>query len=142
VFAPLYLALKQRGVNFHFLSRVTQLRVMPGRPVIDRIELTRQATVTSGPEHYEPIVLRGDWWCWPSTPDRAQLTDLGVTPETLIRDRDFDEIVLAIPLAALAEICVELAAANPRFKVMLERGETVSTKALQVWLTRPIDELS
>ena len=141
VFSPLYLALKQRGVNFHFFSRVTQLRVMPGRPVIDGIELTRLATVTSGPEQYDPIDLRGNWWCWPSTPDRTQLTDVGVTPETLIRDRDFDEIVLAIPLAALGEICGELAAANPRFKVMLERGETVSTKALQLWLTRPVDEL-
>ena len=42
VFAPLYLALRQRGVRFHFFSEVTSLRLMPGRPVVDAIELTRR----------------------------------------------------------------------------------------------------
>ena len=55
--------------------------------------------------------------------------------------RDFDDVVLAIPLGALSEICGELAEADPRFKVMLQRGETVATKGLQLWLTRTIDEL-
>lgn len=141
VFAPLYLALRQRGVNFQFLSRVMRLRVAPGRPVIDGIELRRHATVTGGADQYEPIELNGDWWCWPSAPDRTQLTDLGPRSETLVRGRDFDEVVLAIPLGALGEICHELADANARFKIMLERGETVSTKALQLWLTRTVGEL-
>ena len=35
VFAPLYLALKRRGVKFHFFSEITKLRLMPGRPVVD-----------------------------------------------------------------------------------------------------------
>lgn len=141
VFAPLYLALRQRGVKFRFFSDVTRLRLAPGRPIVDGIDLRHHAAVVAGPDGYEPLELRGDWWCWPSAPDRTQLTDLGMTQERLLRGRDFDEIVLAIPLGALREICGELADANPRFKVMLERGATVSTKALQLWLTRPIDEL-
>ena len=76
VFAPLYLALRQRGVKFHFFSRVTRLRLMPGRPVVEAIELTREATVAAGAGGYEPIERIGDWWCWPAAPYRAQLTDL------------------------------------------------------------------
>jgi hypothetical protein len=141
VFAPLYMALKQRGVKFHFFSRVTRLRLMPGRPVIDGIELTRQATVGAGADAYEPIERIGNWWCWPAEPHRSQLTDDQPAPQTLVHGADFDEVVLGIPLGGLGEICGELAAANPRFKLMLDRGETVRTKALQLWLTKPIKEL-
>ena len=106
VFAPLYLALRQRGVQFHFFSRVTRL-APAARPVdVDGIELSREATVgrrrgcdtnrSSG---------SATWWCWPAAPDRAQLTDL--TPEGRDPDpgRDFDDVVLAIPVGALSEIC-------------------------------------
>ena len=141
VFAPLYLALIRRGVKFHFFSEVTKLRLMPGRPVVDAIELTRRAVAASGPDRYDPIERIGDWWCWPADPYRAQLTDEPPTRQTLVRGSDFNEVVLAIPLGGLEEICGELSGVNPRFKLMLERGETVRTKALQLWLTRPIDEL-
>ena len=141
VFAPLYLALTQRGVKFHFFSDVTRLRLMPGRPVIDRIELTRLASVGAGADGYEPIERIGDWWCWPAAPDRAQLSDLAPQAETLNRGADFDDVVLAIPVGALSEICGELADANQRFSLMLDRAGTVRTKGLQLWLTRTIDEL-
>ena len=141
VFAPLYLALRQRGVKFHFFSRVTRLHLLPGRPVVDGIELTRDATVRAGADGYEPIERIGGWWCWPAAPDRAQLTDLTPKAETLTRGTDFDDVVLAIPVAGLGEICRELADANPRFSVMLDRGETVRTKSMQLWLTKTIEQL-
>ncbi|HET7047391.1 MAG TPA: FAD-dependent oxidoreductase [Solirubrobacteraceae bacterium] len=141
VFAPLYLALARRGVRFHFFSEVTKLRLMPGRPVVDAIELTRRAMAASGTDAYDPIERIGEWWCWPADPYLAQLTDDPPTHETLVRGSDFDDVVLAIPLGGLEDICGELAGANPRFKLMLDRGETVRTKALQLWLTKPIDEL-
>jgi uncharacterized protein with NAD-binding domain and iron-sulfur cluster len=141
VFAPLFLALRTRGVRFRFFSEVTSLRLMPGRPVIDVVELTRTATVTAGDDRYEPIERIDEWWCWPATPDRSQLSDLSGTPEAIHRGTDFDEVVLAIPVGALPDICGELADADPRFKQMLDRSETVSTKGLQLWLTRTIDEL-
>ena len=141
VFAPMYLALRQRGVKFQFFSEVNGLRLMPGRPTVDAIELTRRATVAAGPAEYQPLERIGEWWCWPAEPDRRQLTRDPPVLKTLIRGSDFDEVVLAIPLGGLGEICGELAAANPRFKLMLDRGETVRTKALQLWLTKPIEEL-
>ncbi len=50
VFAPLYLGLKQRGVKFNFFSRVSRLRLMPGKPIVDAIELVREANVIAGAE--------------------------------------------------------------------------------------------
>ena len=141
VFSPLYLALRRRGVSFRFFSQVTGLRLMPGRPVIDAIELTRRATIAGGPDGYDPIERIGDWWCWPAAPYRAQLIDHRPHAETLVRGADFDDVVLAIPVAALTEICGELAEADPRFSTMLSRAETVRTKGLQLWLTKTIDEL-
>jgi uncharacterized protein with NAD-binding domain and iron-sulfur cluster len=141
VFAPLYLALRRRGVKFNFFSEVTKLRLVPGRPLVDAIELTRRAVVAAGPDAYDPIERISEWWCWPADPHRSQLTDDPPTRQTLVRGSDFDDVVLAIPVGGLEEICGELAAANPRFKLMLDRGETVRTKALQLWLTKPIDEL-
>ena len=35
VFSPMYLALRRRGVRFEFFTRVTHLRLMPGRPAVD-----------------------------------------------------------------------------------------------------------
>ena len=49
--------------------------------------------------------------------------------------------MLAIPVGALDDICSELAQANRRFKQMLDGAHTVRTRALQVWLTRPLGEL-
>jgi uncharacterized protein with NAD-binding domain and iron-sulfur cluster len=141
VFAPLYLALKQRGVRFQFFSRTTRLRLMPGRPVIDAIELIREATVRAGAHAYEPIERIADWWCWPAAPYRDQLSDGAPRDETLRRGSEFDEVVLAIPVGALSGICGDLTRADPRFKRMVDGAETVRTKAFQVWLTRPIDEL-
>jgi uncharacterized protein with NAD-binding domain and iron-sulfur cluster len=141
VFAPLYLALRKRGVKFQFFSEVTALRLTPGRPVIDAIELTRKATVTGGPDRYEPIEQIGQWWCWPAEPDRAQLEELSPTALTIRRSMDFDEVVLAIPVGALPDICGELADTDLRFRLMLDRAETVRTKCLQLWLTKTIDDL-
>ena len=141
VFAPLYLALKQRGVRFQFFSRVTQLRLMPGLPIVDAVELIREATVPAGADEYDPIERIGDWWCWPAAPYEDQLGRFEPRAEKLNRGVDFDEVVLAIPVGALNDLCGELGQANPRFRHMLERAETVRTKAFQVWLTKPISEL-
>ncbi len=107
VFSPLYLALRRRGVRFEFFSRVTHLGLMPGRPVVDRIELVREATVRGGADRYDPIERIGEWWCWPSAPYREQLSDLEPVGARLRRGADFDEVVLGIPVGALGPICAE-----------------------------------
>jgi uncharacterized protein with NAD-binding domain and iron-sulfur cluster len=141
VFAPMYLALARRGVRFRFFSRVTRLRLMPGRPVVDAIDLEREAAVRGGADAYDPLQRLGAWWCWPSAPAAAQLIDRTPVSEELRRGVEFDEVVLAIPVGALGPICGELADADPRFGQMLRNAETVRTQAFQVWLTRSIEEL-
>ena len=141
VFSPLYLALRRRGIRFEFFTRVTRLRLMPGRPAVDRVELLRETSVREGADRYEPLKRIGDWWCWPAGPDESQLGGAGPTPVELRRGVDFDEVVLAIPVGALGPICGELADADRRFAQMLRSAETVRTKAFQVWLTRSIAEL-
>ena len=141
VFAPLYLALRRRGVKFRFFSQISRLGLMPGRPLVNSVQLIREAAVASGADRYDPLVRIDDWWCWPATPDSDQLGDAEPVPDKLVRGVDFDDVVLAIPVGALSEICPELASASPRFKRMLDGGETVRTKAFQVWLTKSIDEL-
>jgi uncharacterized protein with NAD-binding domain and iron-sulfur cluster len=54
---------------------------------------------------------------------------------------DFDEVVLGIPVGALPPLCEELAAANERFRAMLEHSDTVMTEGIQLWLTRTAAEL-
>jgi len=142
VFSPMYLALRDRGVQFRFFSRVDALRLVPDRPSVEAIELTREVTVAAGVDAYDPIKKIGDWWCWPAQPDRDQFAARShPESETLRRGVDFDDVVLAIPVGALPSICEELAAASPRFKRMLDGAGTVRTKALQVWLTKPVHEL-
>jgi uncharacterized protein with NAD-binding domain and iron-sulfur cluster len=145
VFTPLYLGLRQRGVKFHFFSHVTRLGLDPDRPVIDTIELTRVARVTAGPDAYEPLERIGDWHCWPAQPYADQLADgqpVGpLANETLRRGAEFDDVVLAIPVGALPMICGQLADRSPRFRKMLGGARTVRTKALQLWLSRPVKEL-
>ncbi|MFL5859933.1 MAG: NAD(P)-binding protein [Solirubrobacteraceae bacterium] len=141
VFAPLYLALRRRGVSFQFFTEVTGLRVVAGDSAVTAIDIRRVAAVRRGADAYEPIERLGGWWCWPAAPDGAQLMGGAAPGETLTRGDDFDEVVLAIPVGALAAISEELMQANPRFKMMIDRAETVRTQGLQLWLNRTIDEL-
>ena len=113
---------EQRGVSFHFFSEVTRLRLMPGRPVIDAIELTRHATVAAGADAYDPLERIGDWWCWPAEPDRAQLPIASRRPRRSTRGADFDDVVLAIPVGASGGHLRRAGAGRPRFKLMLDRA--------------------
>ena len=148
VFAPLYEVLRDRGVTFRFFNAVTQLGVADDGRTIDRIDIVRQVGLRE--EDYDPLVGVKGLPCWPSEPRWEQLEDgasaygtryeseldpRGVkVPESLCLGRDFDDVVLAIPVGALEPICGELMAACPRFRTMVERAETVQTQSLQVWM--------
>jgi hypothetical protein len=158
VFAPLYKVLQRRGVRFEFFHWVTRLGLSADGRFVDAVEYLPQADVTAG--EYEPLFDVKGLPCWPSQPDWRQLergeelcalgvnlerdrNPLGADPVTLRRGEDFDAVVLAIPVGALPEICVELAAdaGNPRFRAMLDAAGTVRTQAAQLWLDRTRGEL-
>ncbi len=55
-----------------------------------------------------------------------------------LRDgRDFDEVILGLPVAELRTVCADLARL-PRWKAMLEGMETISTLSCQLWLKTPL----
>ena len=151
VFTPLYLALRNRGVKFEFFTRIDELELEDD--VVERIAFTRQATVSAGPQGYEPLVDVCGSSCWPAEPLWNQLTDAGEVRgvdferdqrigrrRVLVRGDRFDEVVLAMPVAALRALCPQLSE-SPRFKAMLDGAHTCATKALQLWLTGPAGAL-
>jgi uncharacterized protein with NAD-binding domain and iron-sulfur cluster len=112
VFAPLYQALRRRGVEFRFFSRLDRLRLGPG-PSVAAVELTRQAEPAPGSGAYEPLVRVGGLPCWPDRPlpDRLAAdpgdgleewhahtsgTQPATGTETLVAGEDFDAAVLAV----------------------------------------------
>lgn len=150
--APWFQVLRARGVRVHFFHRVDALRARPGEGV-DAVELGVQACVREGAA-YDPLVRVKGLDCWPSAPRYEQLLDgeslreagrdleasVAPTPAVgrlrLERGRDFDEVVLAIPVGALRTVCADLAAASPPWRAMLAGVRTVATRSVQLW-TRP-----
>ena len=156
VFTPLYDVLRRRGVRFRFFHQVTGLGVSADGKSVSSITVQPQVCLTHG--RYDPIVTVGGLRCWPSEPKWGQLVDganlrkrkvnfenecnpLGLESCRLRAGEDFDEIVLGISVGALPEICGELAAANPRFRQMLDDSDTVMTEGIQLWLAKAASDL-
>jgi uncharacterized protein with NAD-binding domain and iron-sulfur cluster len=153
---PLYDVLRSRGVRFRFFHQVTKLCVSDDGRSVQSVEVQPQARLKRG--SYDPIVTVGHLRCWPSEPKwqeleqgeelRARrvnfeqvLNPLGLKTMVLEAGEDFDELVLGIPVGALPPLCEELAAANSRFKDMLEHSDTVMTEGIQLWLMHRATEL-
>jgi uncharacterized protein with NAD-binding domain and iron-sulfur cluster len=145
VFAPLYQALRARGVRFAFFHRVDALRLNGDRTAVAAIELGRQAQLAGA--EYDPLVRVRGLPCFPSAPLEGQLvappaadveSAYGARDSehavTLVAGEDFDDVVLATSLGIVPSICGELVAHSPRWRAMVERVATVPTQALQVWL--------
>src|SRR5262249_49094441 len=64
VFAPLYQALRARGVRFALFHRIDALRLSADRTRIGAVELEREADVDA----YEPLARFGGLPCFPATP--------------------------------------------------------------------------
>ena len=154
VIAPLYEALRARGVRFRFFSQVDALRLDPSGGALAAVELSRQAIVVAGPEAYEPLVRVRGLPCFPAAPDPAQLAGpaptgterhgvrrAGDRTETLVVGRDVDVVVLATSLGVVPFVAADLAAASDRWRDMASGVATVATQAAQLWLTRSEDEL-
>jgi uncharacterized protein with NAD-binding domain and iron-sulfur cluster len=152
IFAPMYEALRARGVRFEFFTEVTNIGVSPDGQLVDRIAIRRQARVL-GDAEYRPLQPdAGGLPSWPAEPLYEQLVggasalrdvafEAGqsgpdATEHELEVGEDFDDVVLGISVASLPPITQELVAADPRFKAMLEHATTVATQAFQVWMTK------
>jgi uncharacterized protein with NAD-binding domain and iron-sulfur cluster len=151
VFAPLYQALRARGVEIDFFCRVDALHLSADRQAVDAISVGRQVRLRRGVERYEPLVRVRGLPCFPDAPLVDQLepkaAQVRVQPleshwctwpdaerRTLRRGTDFDIAVLAIPIGMAGVVCRELMADRPEWRDMVANVKTVATRAFQAWL--------
>ncbi len=157
VFAPFYEVLRARGVRFRFFHRVDALRLDTTLRHVECIEGTQQAETRD--DDYEPLMNVGGLPSWPAEPlweqlqggealcsQRVDLEDPSVDPTgarrfVLKRDRDFDDVLLAVGRGAVPSICEEVVALDPRWQRMLHHTPTVTTHALQLWLRATAERL-
>ncbi|RZV36141.1 MAG: hypothetical protein EX262_00380 [Sphingomonadaceae bacterium] len=157
VFAPLYLAMKNRGVKFEFFHRLTNMGMAANGDHVDRLTFDVQARTRRG-KPYEPLVIVADKPCWPSRPDFDQLVkgslmeaedwqfeshwDRRRAGEKTIRvGKDFDMVVLGVGIGAVPYVASEFVKRDPRWKSMCENVKTVASQAFQVWLDEDLEQL-
>ncbi len=164
VFAPLYEALRRRGVQFEFFHRLTNVGLAPGGELapgdqthVQELVFDVQADVT-GAQPYAPLVSVAGRPCWPSQPDFGQLVDGDrlaeaggdfechwqrhrVRTRSLSVGHDFDFVVLGVGLGAIPHVCGELLQRDARWRRMTTEVKTVATQAFQIWLREDLDQL-
>jgi uncharacterized protein with NAD-binding domain and iron-sulfur cluster len=150
VFAPLYQVLARRGVRFEFFHRVDALHLSADSSRVGAISLGRQVELRPGVAAYDPLVEVRGVPVFRHRPDLHQVRadgslhrhDLEAAPCAwpdagrlrLEAGRDFDRVILAIPIGVAPSVAAELIRADERWRDMAERLATVATQSVQVWL--------
>ncbi|HEY1694489.1 MAG TPA: FAD-dependent oxidoreductase [Polyangiaceae bacterium] len=135
VFAPLYYALAAKGVHFRFQHTVTDVTLgagSDGTPAVVGIQLTGDGKERTPAELF--VTVHGKP-CWPTAP----LVNPPVGPITL-GPADFDHVICAIPIGALASSVPSLAALAP-IKRAIDGITTIPTESVQLWLDQPLSGL-
>tara|TARA_R110001606_G_scaffold258990_3_gene406746 strand:+ start:1078 stop:3180 length:2103 start_codon:yes stop_codon:yes gene_type:complete len=157
VFAPLYTAMRERGVRFEFFHRLTNIGLAPDGDHVNTLTFDIQAK-TKNDIPYEPLVPVADRPCWPSAPDFSQLVDgqrmiaENWNPEshwdrrraaetTLTVGRDFDFVSLGVGLGAVPYVASEIVERDERWRKMTREVKTVASQAFQIWLTEDLETL-
>ena len=164
IFAPLYTLLEKRGVRFKFFHRVEEVCLGSDGRSVGRIRMNIQATVKNGGAYQPLFDAQGTGTpypipSWPSAPFYDQLeegvaleagkinlesawTDWpGVGSLELEQGRDFDLVVLGIPVGALGKLTPTLCEASAPWKAMCTELKTVQTQACQLWVKDTVQEL-
>ena len=154
VMAPLYQALRHRGVKFEFFHRVDALHLDAGKTTVEAITIGRQLRLAHGVHDYEPLVSVRGLAVFPNAPRSDQIQATGALDEleshfaprsdvetrVLRRGLDFDHVVLAVSAGMVPVVAEELIEDRPEWREMTTHVRTVATQAFQLWL-RP-DELA
>ncbi len=152
VIAPIYEALRARGVEFEFFHRLDALHLDDRHLAIDSITMGRQVRLAGDRTTYEPLTRVRGLPVFPSTPLTEQLAD-GQLPSggwqslethwsersdaetrVLRRGVDFDQVVLAVSVGMLPVVADELIEDRIEWREMTSRVRTVATHAFQMWL--------
>lgn len=165
VVAPIYGALRQRGVKFQFFRKFIRLELNDAGDAVAKIHFDRQVDLCV--ETYEPTFKPESRFdnleCWPATPRWEQIKNgkslEGLDLESywcgqkigeevvLTQGSDYDEAVLAVSIGAFKPTkdapgpCAELIAASRAFKTMTDTASLVPTVSFQAWCTRTLEEM-
>ncbi len=152
VIAPMYQALRQRGVEFEFFHRLDALHLNDRHHAIDSITMGRQVRIADGLAAYEPLTTVRGLPVFPSVPLVDQLAEGQIPTEgwhslethwsehadaetrVLRRGVDFDHVVLAVSLGMLPIVAGEMISDRIEWREMTSRVRTVATQAFQMWL--------
>jgi uncharacterized protein with NAD-binding domain and iron-sulfur cluster len=162
IFAPIYQALKKRGVKFKFFHRALKLSSSDGRNV-DEVVIGRQATLKNAGAEYAPLIDVKSLPAWPSVPDYGQLVEghalaakyanghcelesmYNDWPDretlTLKKGEHFDRVLLGVSVEAVKFICADLSKVSAQFKNGVESQKTVRTQAMQLWADKSLYDL-
>ncbi|HEY1282351.1 MAG TPA: FAD-dependent oxidoreductase, partial [Acidimicrobiales bacterium] len=151
VFAPLYQALRERGVRFEFFHRLDSVELDEDHRNVTAVRLGRQIVLRDGLDAYEPLTRVGGLPCFPSEPDARQLNcpaprrveslwaDRGAEQAVELRQgRDFDVVVLAISVGMVPHAAQALVEHVPGWRDVVANVRSVATQALQLWM-RPTE---
>lgn len=152
--APLCAALTARGVRFAYFHRLWQVLPSHSADRIAALEFERQAVPKNGdPFSYDPFVQVAGRWCWPAEARQEQLAspappDLasfyaprrGPTVQ-LEHDRDFDLVVLAIPLPTASAYCARVLDQKVSWRRALAALSSVETQSLRLYLDKSPEAL-
>jgi uncharacterized protein with NAD-binding domain and iron-sulfur cluster len=155
--APLAEVLRDQGVRFELFHRLDGLELSADRRRVERLRFARQARPKDGAA-YQPLVTWNGLRCWGAKPDWSQLEHgaemerLGVdfesrwsvnpfeTGQVVRRGADFDAVVMALPLGAIAPDpdgrtpCREWLDAVPHVRRAAEGIALAPSVAAQLWL--------
>lgn len=153
IIAPLYQALRRRGVEFEFFHRLDALHLDERSQSVAAITMGKQVALADGVDHYEPLTTVRGLPVFPSEPLVGQLSSGtrkpgdgwhaleshwgerdDVDPRRLRRGVDFDHIVLAVSVGMLPVVAGELIADRAEWRDMTTHISTVATQAFQLWL--------
>lgn len=161
VIAPLFDVLKQRGVQFQFFCKLKAIQLSSDQSSVDSLQFDRQVKLKDPNSEYKPVQMRDGLRGFGSRPDwniiengdvlERKNVDLesfwcnqSVGSFPIERVRDFNEVILAIPVGAFKDLgsgggpCRELIDASEQFKAMTEKLELVPSIGVQLWSTRDL----
>jgi uncharacterized protein with NAD-binding domain and iron-sulfur cluster len=166
VVSPVYEALKARGVKFKFFHSVEEIHYSEGDE-IEKITIGEQIRLKDPEKEFRPTKRIKGLECWAAHPfwrwnelagqinpdDLAALQKDDVNLNSawsgwknrntfdLKKGVDFDQVVLAISVAGLQDICSGIIEKRAEWKSMVHKVETVQTQGVQLWVDKSLDEL-
>lgn len=151
---PLCSALARRGVRFAYFQRLWQVLPSDSGRSIEGLEFERQAQLHGDDEFgYDPFVELDGSKCWPAEPRREQLIGPAAANLSsfyaprqgatwrLEHERDFDLVVLTIPLASAATYCARLLEQKASWRTAFAALSTVETQSLRLYLDKSPQQL-